>query len=87
MDKRSLLQDTMSTSKKIVLSRDMTNEERSALIKKTFAGTIYEDAGDLAKFTKIWNEAQDSLQAKWKADCEGLEEEYESYKINVTRKN
>ena len=77
----------MSTSKKITLSREMSDEERRTLIKKTFAGTIYESAGDLKVFTKAWNDAQDKLQAKWKADCERLGEEYETYKINVSRKN
>jgi len=80
LDKRSHLQNTMSRSKKIVLTRDMTDEERSALIKKTFAGTIYEHAGDLAKFTKIWNEAQDRLQAKWKAECDD-----DDYKILIEK--
>jgi hypothetical protein len=77
----------MSTSKKITLSREMSDEERSALIKKTFARTIYETAGDLKVFTKIWNDAQDKLQAKWKADCEGLGEKHDSYKINLSEKN
>ena len=77
----------MSNSKKVTLSRNTSDEERTALIKKTFAGTIYETAGDLKIFTKIWNDAQDRLQAKWKAECEGLGEDYETYKINVSRKN
>ena len=77
----------MSTSKKITLSREMSDEERRTLIKKTFAGTISETASDLKVFTKVWNDAQDKLQGKWKADCEALGEEYETYKINVSRKN
>jgi hypothetical protein len=77
----------MSTSKKITLSREMSDEERRTLIKKTFAGTIYETAGDLKVFTKSWNDAQDKLQAKWKAESESLGEKHDSYKITLSEKN
>ena len=57
----------------------MTNEERILRIKKTFAGTIYETAGDLKVFTKIWNEYQDRLQEKWKAEAYAERPDYEDY--------
>ena len=69
----------MHTSKIITISRGMTDEERCLRIKKTFAGTIYETAGDLKVFTKIWNEYQDRLQEKWKAEAYADYEEYDDY--------
>ena len=61
------------------MSKEMTDEERILRIKKTFAGTIYENAGDLKVFTKIWNEYQDRLQEKWKAEAYADYEVYDDY--------
>jgi len=61
------------------MSSEMTDEERILRIKKTFAGTIYENAGDLKVFTKIWNEYQDRLQEKWKAEAYEERLDYEEY--------
>jgi len=70
-------------AKTIVIRRGMEKKELDALISKVFAGTIYETAGDLEVFTKIWNEAQDKLQAKWKAESEALGDKHTSYTISL----
>lgn len=70
---------TMSISKKILLSRDMSEDDRCVLIKKTFAGTIYENAGNIKEFTKTLNESQKILEAKWKVECERTGGMYERF--------
>jgi hypothetical protein len=70
-------------SKKFVIPRNMEKVDLDVLISKILAGTIYETAGDLKVFTKIWNDAQDKLQAKWEAEAHAEEREYENYKIDI----